>query len=279
MLTSRIIFTTLFSIFILGSVWIIYGNFHEDKVGDVDEKTNGVKNANSISNSSLALIYPPPSNSKESPAGDLRIVTEEELDILREEQNTWKRSRGYFDKQDYLSYDGYSFETLEKLGADGDLLALHVVGKKYRRAREYDNEHSAFFKAAIQGSTNALLELAVAHRFNREAYLKQGDVEAAHLEMMKEMAIYEVAAKRGDGSGVSLGLLRLARENVLLTNEQIDEISKGASTYLKILERERFSTIGEPFDNSTSLLEVEFQNHLHSAATNNSLWASKFLDR
>lgn len=118
------------------------------------------------------------------------------------EVNSWYAARGKFIEGD-TEYLSYNRDTLEKLAADGDMRAMQVLGRRYLsqeysvpRQHGFDAAKKQYWNAAVHGSTEALIALAIIER--TATYDLTDDEAGKKAKALDVLAIYRVAELRGD---------------------------------------------------------------------------------
>jgi hypothetical protein len=171
----------------------------------------------------------------------------------------WNNQRGYISAEDMQIYESYSEETLKDLSTSGDVKAMLVLGRYYL-TKDYRPQESAaqFHKAAVYGSTVALVHLALsaqADLLRDEAY-KTAEGQAQ--DAIESMALFKVAAMRGDlrGSFANINAYKEVykvryKQELVIGQEQLDKIDLRAKAIYDELQQERYQLGLGDFDNST----------------------------
>ena len=206
-----------------------------------------------------------------------RMLSQNELKQLEFSQEQWRKDRGYFSDDDYLAYATYSSQALYELAKTGDLIAIQSLAKILRDEGQHDLSNEYLQYAATHGSTRALIGL-----MNRA---KSVTFEVDATEEEKTSAIHtmlvfaEVAAMRGDTSGISQGLWELERRDMVLTELDKEQISGQAEFFFDQLGKAReISGLGE-FDNSIDPLDRTLRNHMISNTPNPSKWGIEYFEQ
>lgn len=157
------------------------------------------------------------------------------------------------DLQNEKVYENYETTTLEAMADNGDVRAMLQLGRRY--AEEFISKGNAdkglelrnqqYFKAAIYGSTGALMQLGLAANTGSLKSSKHG-----RELVLEPLAYYEVAAMRGDRLAKSnLGWLALKGSDVKLDDADYTYIeTRAEEIYQDLLRQRKELGLGE-FDN------------------------------
>ena len=166
--------------------------------------------------------------------------------------------QGYFLEEDLLPYNGYSEATLISLGEDGDLRALRVLANRYMHAGDVEKHMDALRKAALHGSTAALMEIGT---------FQLGMARHSPDEQMREMQLeglawFELGIKRGDGYYHVLKERAMQQYQVSLSTDEKKRIEIQALELLSRLQKQRAASGLPALDNSPSPEMVEYYEHV-----------------
>lgn len=174
----------------------------------------------------------------------------------------WFAERGNYNfyGPDALSdYAGYDMETLERLGDSGDIKAMHVMAD---RAKSFDELKKILWKAAIYGSTEALIQLG-GSKENDEGSIDKIPVERQKEKILEIMAYYEVAQMRGDWWGnITSAPSLIKRFPVDLSEHDKQLIKIGAEHIYNNLQAQRTELGLGNFDNSVPDLVIKFYEEM-----------------
>lgn len=157
------------------------------------------------------------------------------------------------DQKNEKVYESYDTGTLETLANNGDVRAMLQLARRYAeefiakgdadKGLELRNE--LYFKAAVYGSTGALLQLGLAANTGSLKSSKKGRELA-----LEPLAYYEVAAMRGDRLAKSrLSDLSIKENDLILNDADYAYIETRAEEIYQDLQRQRHDLgLGE-FDN------------------------------
>lgn len=170
------------------------------------------------------------------------------LTELEHAEAEWKRERGYFVAEELDAYYSYSVDALLQLGQNGDLKALDVVASKLLKAGKHEAVVGVYAVAALHGSTKAMRNMAALNL----AAIRRGDVaDEDRLGYFKTMLVHsEVAALRGDREDILSSLQALDFEKVVLSPEDVDEVSRRAQQQFAALVKSREAAGLPAFDNT-----------------------------
>ncbi|MEN0039381.1 MAG: hypothetical protein AAGC78_20065 [Cellvibrio sp.] len=172
------------------------------------------------------------------------------------EVKKWCSARGAkcaLEQKDEKIYEAYDVATLESLSNNGDIRAMHHLAERYARTyidkgdsdKGFELRNQLYVKAAIYGSTDALLRLGFA------AYtgMLKSSLQGRELAL-ESLAYYEVAAIRGDRFGkVLMSDLPVKENELVLTDADHAYIETRAEEIYQDLQRKRHDLgLGE-FDN------------------------------
>lgn len=207
----------------------------------------------------------------------LRMLEPHEILQLEEDEEKWKRSRGYFSKEDFELYATYDDTTIWQLASEGDLLALSIWAKTLKKQGRDEEALQTKMIAAVYGSSEALTNLATSHQVRSWS---ESLSEQERVNNIKSMLVYaEVAAKRGDRNGVLAGLLELNHQDVELSPEDVKQIRNAANDLFASLEKQRESLGLESFNNDTNALMQVQMDYMISPLPNKHDWATPYLGR
>lgn len=169
-----------------------------------------------------------------------------------------RRRLGFIDERDREAYESYSVSTLKEMGESGDITALTVLGGIYYDTEQPEKAERVFEKAAMFGSTAALLTLGgvkagVAAELAR---FKGGYSEKYREQLLQGLAWMKVAELRGEPSTESSLSSLLQGSDISLTPEEQQSVEQRAHELHKKLSKERERRGLGPFDRS----HVEFLN-------------------
>ncbi len=182
--------------------------------------------------------------------------------ISSEEIKKWFAERGNykFYGPDILSdYQGYDMETLSRLSDSGDIKAMHVMAD---RATNFDDMKKHLWRAAVYGSTEALIQLGASNE-NSEGSIKELPGERQREKILEILSYYEVAQMRGDWWGNITGAPSLIdRFQVELSENDKLLIKQGAEQIYNNLQAQRAVLgLGE-FDNSVPDEVIKFYEEM-----------------
>lgn len=182
----------------------------------------------------------------------------------KEQLLRWKAERGWHDmlSEDLNGapdYRTYSKETLERLGEQGDLRALHALVRLPISPAE---RQSFLTKAAVHGSTFALFQLAnaVSSEPNYEANPTE---ERKRQAIIEALAYVEVARMRGEGMSVN-GKIQEIQETLQFspTKPEVKLIeTRTQEIYNDLADQRRQMGLPE-FDNSTPPVVKAFERYM-----------------
>jgi len=140
----------------------------------------------------------------------------------------WKEKRlgYYYNDREKRDYDYYSNEQLQKIGDSGDLLALHILFGRYLKSEEFDKARATLAKAAVFGSSMALVALA--------SLPPDTDKLAADNRAVYNLAMTQVAIYRGD--------FEAALWNNDLINERLS-LDQQAKSKIRALAKDIYSQL------------------------------------
>lgn len=203
------------------------------------------------------------------------MATPNDLLRLRFERDEWRKSRGYFEQDDYLAYETYSDESIYQLAKSDDLMAVHLLANMHRRNGSSDDARSVLQHAVYLGSTRALTDLMFMVGLDSR---DQNLTEQQQLSLTKQSLVFgEIAARRGDYSGILEGLIRLDQSGVVLTPKDIDDISITAKAAFDSINLQRSINGLHPLDNTPNELETASIQHLISGLRNRSEWGLDYI--
>jgi len=182
--------------------------------------------------------------------------------VSSEEIKKWFAARGnysFFGPDSLSDYDGYDVETLTRLSDSGDLKAMHVLAN---RANNFADLKGVLLKAAVYGSTEALIQLGSLNE-NDEGSLSEKPAEVQKAKVLTALAYYEVAQIRGDWWGnIASGKSLTERYKVSLT-EQDKLLIKNLSEQIYNDLQARRSGLGlSEFDNSVPDSVIKFYEEM-----------------
>jgi hypothetical protein len=156
-------------------------------------------------------------------------------------QEEWYRQLGYFEPEDRVAYEGYPDETLEILGADGDILALHVLAQRRFDDGQLDEGKEALLLAAMHGSRAALVEMS---DFDRSALFRlregsNGGMDNRRTAAVSAAAWLEAAVILGDIRALTIGNILLSDEQIQFTDADLQEVTALAEERIETVNRAR----------------------------------------
>ncbi len=172
----------------------------------------------------------------------------------------WFAQRGNFsfmgDEQlsDYATYED---NVLIKLGENGDLRALHVLAD---RAKNINDFESVLHKAAVLGSTEALIRMGA---INEAENLDSMNVDDRKAKIIEALSYYDAAQLRGDWWGsIVRGENLLKRYSHEINQQDKDAVQENAKKiYDEIQKARNAQELGE-FDNSVPDSVIKFYEEM-----------------
>lgn len=210
---------------------------------------------------------------------EIPILINETEDIpwLEHESTQWKRTRGYFKKPDYDLYASYDHDTLRQLAREGDLLALDIWAKILKKQKRSIHFLKTQIFAATHGSTKALTDIV--NSYQARSWQSNISEHGKH-EHIKTMLIYaEMAAMRNDFNGILTSLMEMNQKNIVLSANDLKEITAAAEESYANLEKQRLNLGLNEFENDISSLEVMQMSYMISALPNPNGWATSYLTK
>ncbi|HEY0892157.1 MAG TPA: hypothetical protein VGE32_03800 [Cellvibrio sp.] len=188
-----------------------------------------------------------------SPMGD--AATAEKI-------KSWFAARGnysFFGPDSLSDYQGYDMETLTRLSDTGDIKAMHVLAD---RANNFLELKSILMKAAVHGSTEALIQLGSLNE-NDEGNIGEKPPEVQKAKILTALSYYEVAQMRGDWWGnIAAGKSLTERYSVNLTEQDMELIKNLSEKIYQDLAVKRSGLgLGE-FDNSVPDSVIKFYEEM-----------------
>lgn len=182
--------------------------------------------------------------------------------ISSEEIKKWFAERGNykFYGPDILSdYQGYDMETLSRLSDSGDIKAMHVMAD---RATSFDDMKKHLWRAAVYGSTEALIQLGASNE-NSNGSIKELPGDRQREKILEILSYYEVAQMRGDWWGnITSAPSLIERFKVDLSENDKQLIRQGAEQVYNNLQAARNDLgLGE-FDNSVPDSVIKFYEEM-----------------
>lgn len=254
-----------------------FGDRYQEWLEDVRSGEKEGKNRRSKSENNSGARSGFTNNRVNAEVSEPEVVIEqlEASDIERLEyiQTLWREERGYFSQEDYEQYATYDDETLERLGDQGDLLALDIIADGYDSEGRIEKAANVRWKAVVYGSTAALNDLVA---MNEAQLLKEEDVDRK--EIVKSMLIHaEVSAIRGDNYSIWTSLMSLNRSGIELSEKEKNDISSRAkSIYSKVEDRRRSMGLGSFINDSDPLTDIQM-DYMISKLPNINRWASSYV--
>lgn len=157
------------------------------------------------------------------------------------------------DQQNEKVYESYDTGTLENLANSGDVRAMLQLARRYAEEfiakgdadKGFELRNELYFKAAVYGSTGALLQLGLAANTGSLKSSKKGRELA-----LEPLAYYEVAAMRGDRlAKLRLSDLSIQGNDLILNDADYTYIETRAEEIYQDFQRQRHDLgLGE-FDN------------------------------
>ena len=206
-----------------------------------------------------------------------RLVTPNEFKQFEFNQEQWRKARGYFDDLDYLQYSTYSRQALYELMLSGDLLATHVLARMLKDEGQEKLYKEYLEYAAVQGSTRALIGLM--HSAKSVIYESEATEQEKTDAIGNMLVVAELAAMRGDNSGISQGLFQLDKREMVLTEIDKEQITQMAEVLFENLKERRRLAGFDEFDNSIDPLERTVTNHIISGMPNPNNWGLQYFEQ
>lgn len=174
----------------------------------------------------------------------------------------WFSDRGnysFYGPEVLSDYQGYDIETLKRLGDSGDIKALHTMAD---RANNFEELKLNLWKAAIYGSTSALIQLGASYE-NNDGSIYNFPIEKQREKILEILSYYEVAQMRGDWWGnITNGPSLIDRFQVELSENDRQIVKKGAEQIYNNLQNRRTEMgLGE-FDNSVPDSVIKFYEEM-----------------
>lgn len=160
---------------------------------------------------------------------------------------------GQFSAEDQAAYLNYDDDTLQKLGANGDLLAMEILVDKAMDNYEIDQDRAekAIEKAIIYGSTRAVMVKAILETSGGSSaiYIDGKDSPEYRDAMRESLAWFQFGMMRGDLTLRHFAQREIKRAGFEMTDEDKMEIDRQARKIFKdMLDRRRELGLGE-YDN------------------------------
>lgn len=176
------------------------------------------------------------------------------------EIRNWFAQRGNFSfmGDDQLSdYTVYDDNTLNQLGENGDLRALHVLADRSKNIEDFKN---ILHKAAVLGSTEALIRMGA---INEAEDLDRMKVEDRKEKILDALSYYDAAQLRGDWWGnIVRGESLLKRYSHELSQQDKETVKVNAKKIYDSFQDERnMKGIGD-FDNSVPDPVIKFYEEM-----------------
>lgn len=171
----------------------------------------------------------------------------------------WSARIGF--PQGSSEYETYDFDTLLELAKQGDIQALHLVGKKSITDEDTDVARYYFTDCAARGSVACILDLASLNQrelFPTTAIGYKENEDSQRKQIIEMMAWYETAERRGF---VPVQVQREAiKKNfqIELTAEEVSRITQRSNEQYEMLEDMRRSYGFDPFDNTVPEAVLRF---------------------
>ena len=267
-------------------VWVVMGSSSWPEIGIVGQNEEvGVESSAEVAvagagpgGDSLASHLPRAGPVGQPEPKDPAVLESTDLAPLEYDVERWRRARGYFDQADLNGYATYGLETLAELSKSGDLIAMHLFAEALDAAGEHESASVVRHAAAVQGSTAALTALAADYRTELWELGEEQVVERK--EALGKMLVYaEVAALRGDYTGVVEGILEIDDSGVQLSPSEVAEISRTARMIYEDLAQKRESLGLPDFDNGTPMLELATNSFMLSQFRTRSGWGPDLISR
>jgi hypothetical protein len=174
--------------------------------------------------------------------------TEEEAPELPDiEGEEWRAGHGYFSPAEHALYASYTDQAIRELAATGDLLAAEVLFNRYVAAGNWQAARLAAMVGAVHGSTAALGLIA---EFHEQLALQLGDryPNKAKKVWLSALSALEVGLMRGDPNAYARGIAIIRSEELTLSADDLQAISRAGTSLYQRLSRERNILGLPPFD-------------------------------
>lgn|GEM_PF-2722079 len=207
---------------------------------------------------------------------EVEKVNKVNLLSLQAKQHKWKSSRGYFYLPDYQRYDGFKISQLKKKVSDGDILAMSVLIRKYKKAGRKSKVKGMALHSAAHGATAELIILVREYGERALDTSLTTKVRLVNLENMLTFA--ELAAIRGDKKGIKIGLSVLDRSDLELTRFIFKRsFARSWDLYYYILGKNSVYNLAA-FNNSADALTVSKVDQKLKLLPNSYGWAKKHIE-
>ncbi|GAA6168033.1 hypothetical protein [Sessilibacter corallicola] len=178
-------------------------------------------------------------------------LSEDDRDFYYQELEDWQHAQGFFVKEDFQPYDGYSEDTLLSLAYQGDLLAIEILSQKYLSEHKDIVKYRAIRELSIISGSIFSISLRMNSLIREARELNHNDKQHEFNEFLGEAIIFSnLAIMRGSYSSSWQINHFLDEYEIEFDEEQLQQFKRHAQDLYDLYENERIQLgLGE-FDNS-----------------------------
>ncbi len=202
-------------------------------------------------------------------------VNKIQLLSLQAKQQKWKSKRGYFYLPDYQRYEGLNVSQLKKKVNTGDILAMSMLIRRYKKAGYKSLVKNMVLHSAAHGAT---AELTILVKEYGERALNASLSTKVRLNSLNDMlAFAELAAIRGDKKGIEIGLSMLDKNDLELTRLKFKRsFARSWDMYYYILGKNTAYNL-TAFNNTADALTISEVDKKLQTLPNPHGWAKKHI--
>ncbi|WP_317929795.1 hypothetical protein [Halioxenophilus sp. WMMB6] len=202
------------------------------------------------------------------------------------ETSEWALSRGYADDSIKIAYSSYDTSTLDKLAEQGDVIAYSILfsrlgpGDFINHKKDYDSLVDSYYKSASALGSTAAINWKAIHHINRsKVAFEAGNNNIATEELIKFLAYYEVAFRRGDYTAFSMIDYFVNKVDIEIDDDIVHQVEiEAREIYKKMSDERRAMGLGE-FDNTRPLSRERIDQMRIASVTRDSKnpWIERFI--